>query len=126
MQTIMAMTKRDFPLIPWESLNSSSSIVVNARLFNQLQLFFSAHGAGFSNALFMQPRTVLCEVSNDRGYTLYMELSSILGLYHVVARLTAMKHHSLKETAVPLSLAQKMIKAGLQCLGMFHNSLSRS
>jgi capsular polysaccharide biosynthesis protein len=113
---ILALAKREFSTIPWEILISCPTLCGNARLFNQLRLFFSVHGAGFANSIFMQPRTVLCEVQSDVSSAVFADISSIVGLYHIIARVVTLVHFSPNPTMIPLPLVHDMLRAGLGCL----------
>jgi hypothetical protein len=115
---IVNMSRRTFPTVRWELMDSSRYMTDNAMKFNQARFVFSTHGAGLANVLFVQPKTVVCEVESDRALPFFMGLSRIVGLFHVVCRLPKMVHHSPRPTFMPLELAHDVIRAGLTCLGI--------
>jgi hypothetical protein len=116
LEEIRDLARREFPMIDWKMLLSATLISQNARFFNRVRFFFGAHGAAFANAVFMQPKTVLCEVQCDRPYPDFMGISQILGLFHIVSRGPGMIHQVDTATILPLKLAHDMIKAGLSAL----------
>jgi hypothetical protein len=117
---IFAMAKLEFPQRHWEFLQKSSSLLANAVYFNNVRLFFGAHGAGFLNLIFMQPKNVLCEVARDRMRDNYISMSWIFGMLHIVSRLANMIHHSGQPMFLPMEIAYNMLKIGMNFLDKRH------
>jgi hypothetical protein len=115
---ILNMANREFPVVVWEMLYSGPSVVANAKYFNKVSLLFATHGGGVANIVFMQPKTVLCEVEGKSFRANFMGITQIIGLFHVIVRLAAIRHYFWRPTFMPLPLARETIKAGLRCLGL--------
>jgi hypothetical protein len=115
MDEIVNLAKQKYRNISWEMLEETSHPFLNAANFNQLKFFFSPHGSGIVHALYMQPRTVVCEVEAERG-TDWLQLIRLLGLYHILSRIKAMIHFGGHGAPLPLKIAEEMIEIAIACL----------
>jgi glycosyltransferase involved in cell wall biosynthesis len=122
---VMKNVGKKFPLIQWKVLGRGGMIAENARVFNVLRMIFSTHGAGLANIIFMQPKTVVCEIFSDRAGWNFVGISQNMGLFHVVSRLPTMLHLSFVPNVLPVYLVLDMIKAALSCLASVDELLSK-
>jgi hypothetical protein len=109
MHNVVALCAMRFPTATWEWINSTSSIGLNAKRWNELDFFFAPHGAGSANTLFMQPRTVYCEIQSG-GHANFIHVALIVGIFSLKYRLPGMAHFDPNVANIlPLDKAEELL-----------------
>jgi hypothetical protein len=120
MDAFFEWAKGEYPSHEWQKLERSMRGLDDAGcFFNSVKFYFSPHGSGISNNLFMQPGGVVCEVIGSLKMVLFSGMSRMFGLFHVAARLAHLTHYCrsiycLREAVLPLEVGQRMIRAGME------------
>jgi hypothetical protein len=115
MDEIIQLAKRKYPFMTIEMMAGTPSIFYNAFNFNQLKFFFGVFGSAMAHPLYMQPRTVVCQVESER-MSCFMGMMRLCGLYQVVSRIASMKHSGRFSAALPMDIAENMIDTAMECL----------
>jgi hypothetical protein len=113
---VVEWARQEIPDINWETPTCGSSMNITGRLFNSLRFFFTPHGAALMNVVYMQPRSVACEVQGSNWHNSYSGISRMLGLFYVGARLGWMKHRWGTGTTMPVEVGQAMVRTALEIL----------
>jgi hypothetical protein len=116
MEAIVAWARQEIPDINWEIVGCGNTMTAAARLFNSLRFFFTPHGAALMNVVYMQPRSVACEVQASHWHNSYSGISRMLGLFYVGARLGWMRHRWGSGANMPVEVGQAMIRTALDIL----------
>jgi hypothetical protein len=107
---IYAKVKRVYRNIAWTLITTpDSSIESNAIIFNNLRFILIPHGPDLANILFMQPRSVVCEIQGKKRVHSLIGLAEFLGLWSV---------HWFGEANAHMDLILRVVGAGLKCLGL--------
>jgi hypothetical protein len=113
---VVALCARRYPTVTWEWIDSTASIGLNAKRWNELDFFFAPHGAGSANTLFMQPRTVYCEIQSG-GHANFIHAALIVGIFPLTYRLPGMRHFDPTMTNVlPLNKAEELLEKAVSYL----------
>jgi hypothetical protein len=87
MAAIFHIVCRRFRGYEWEMIRPSYlSLLDAAKEFNTFRFFLAAHGAGFVCFIYMQPRTVVCEVQTTIQTSYFMFMRRVLDRHHIFCR----------------------------------------
>jgi hypothetical protein len=100
--------------IIWEHLTSGPHILQNAKVFNSVILFFSVHGAAMVNVIYMQPKSVVCELQTPVSHMMVMFLCRMFGLVEIIGVVRGMSHKEFRVNIVEMPMAKEMIRLGLE------------
>jgi capsular polysaccharide biosynthesis protein len=118
MDHIMKMAKAKYQGFAWQPVGAKKSIEETAIFFDSLKFIFGMHGSGLLNVIFMQPKSVVCEVQSQSHFVVISELSRIFGLFHIASRLGNILHYSSLVT-MPEGLAMLMIDRAVAFMNVY-------
>jgi hypothetical protein len=110
-----------YPTTKWQMVDEEISIQRAAPMFNEFKFFFAPHGRMLTNVVFMQPHTAVCEIQSQLAHPLFIDLSRMLGLYHVVTRVLSMPHDGRRGVRISVRVSLNMVEEALNCLKMNAN-----
>lgn len=110
--------KLAYPKYPWKNIEIPRTLEMQFKCFNSMRVFIAVHGAAFANTLFMQPRTVCCEVQVDRWVDNYLWISLFANVYHIVSRdTTIMWRQTGSKNALNIDTMVKLAEMALKAIG---------
>jgi hypothetical protein len=110
---LISAAKQEFPKEPWELIRPFTSVITAAKEFNKARFFMTPHGSACINAIYMQPRTVLCEIQSSISYGFFMNVTRIFGEFNVICRIPTMSHWKPKVYDLPLEKGMAVIRAAM-------------
>jgi hypothetical protein len=113
---LISQAKIEFPEEPWQLIRPPVSLAMAAKKFNLVRFFMTPHGSACINAVYMQPRTVLCEIQSAISYGFFINVTRIFGEFNVVCRIPTMSHWKMRSYELPMDKGMSVIRAAMRHL----------
>jgi hypothetical protein len=113
---LFEMWRSEYKGFAWELIEAPSGYFTTIRYFNEVRLFLAPHGAGCVSLLWMQPRTVFCEIHPDSAlYASFYNMSRCLRLHHVIYRMPGYHHTGLGKN-LTVDAAGRIVDCAMKAL----------
>jgi hypothetical protein len=119
MGTILEKYKEGLPQYPWVIEKYATSFTSSAALFDRMRVFFTPHGGGMTNLIFMQKKTLFIDIEGQQLGLWYVNMSVLLEIHCIFARMVKMQHSTDRTTEMSARLIEELVKeTGLQLMAM--------
>ncbi|OHS99513.1 hypothetical protein TRFO_34061 [Tritrichomonas foetus] len=114
MKGIYKMAKRKYPQfkIIRETPNYKT-YKENCQVYNKVLILFTPHGAGCVNLIFMQPKTVFCEIQSDLSKFAFYNIALQFNIFHVLCRIPDLPHFPTGAKPLLMETAMKMLEVAV-------------
>ena len=111
---ILNLLKKEWPKINFEVIPFYKSLFESALNYNEFKIIWiGCHGSAFGNFIFLQKESIPMEIHHAHFVPQSIAFSQALGLHHVIARDSKIKHMTAEPIYLNTTLVIQMFKSAL-------------